>query len=102
MSTAIFDEGNDGELLPSPFLAASSVSLSGLHRLQIRLQSAKGLQSPLHWICAHDVLETGTGECLGGGDGWAKSSCRHSCQNLQATQITHAERLFSTLRPNDF
>ena len=26
----------------------------------------KNPRTPLHWLCAHDVLETGTGECLGG------------------------------------
>ena len=36
---------------------------------EVRLQNSKGLQSPLHWLCAHDVLETGTGECLGGRGG---------------------------------
>lgn len=29
----------------------------------------KNPRTPLHWLCAHDVLETGTGECLGGPGG---------------------------------
>ncbi|CAK8996577.1 unnamed protein product [Durusdinium trenchii] len=53
------EETTTGRTKPQPKKAR-------IQKSQIRLQSAKGLQSPLHWICAHDVLETGTGECLGG------------------------------------
>lgn len=37
-----------------------------LQKSQLRLQTSKALQTPLHWLCAHDALETASGECLGG------------------------------------
>ncbi|CAJ1373127.1 unnamed protein product [Effrenium voratum] len=39
-----------------------------LQKAQLRLQNAKGLQTPLHWLCARDVLE---GAELGG---WPSAS----------------------------
>eukprot|EP00434_Breviolum_minutum_P034569 symbB.v1.2.030604.t1/scaffold3469.1/size56133/4 len=55
-------------------------------RSQLRLQKSKAFQTPLHWLCAHDVLETGTGECLGG---WpARPSRPSSGVSALARQIT--------------